>query len=75
MKRGIIGHRTKEQTTEVCGVDFHNESLFGLTRCDPELLGKKKSEWIPPTQSDKKQNHDHISAFRLKYDKDHEHLK
>ena len=66
---------TKEQTTVGCAVDFHNESFFGLARCDAELLGNKKSEWIPLTHSDRKHNHDHIAAFRLKYDKDHEHLK
>ena len=66
---------TKEQTSVGCAMDFHNESFFGLARCIIELLGKKKFEWIPPTHSDKNQNHDHIAAFRLKHDKDHEHLK
>jgi hypothetical protein len=44
-----------------CFLDYHNDCCFGLARRDfPVLLGKRKSEWAPPTENKKKANAKHV---------------
>ena len=40
-----------------CFLDYHNDCYFGLARQDcSELLGKRKSEWTPPSAKQVKDN-------------------
>jgi hypothetical protein len=44
-----------------CFLDYHNDCCFGLARRDfPVLLGKRKSEWTPPSEKKKKANAKYI---------------
>jgi hypothetical protein len=39
-----------------CFLDYHNDCCFGLARPDfPVLLGKRKSEWMLPSEKRKEQ--------------------
>jgi hypothetical protein len=40
-----------------CFINYHNDCCFGLACRDfPVLLGKRKSEWTPPSEKKKKDN-------------------
>ena len=57
----------KKQTMLSCAADFHNESFFGLARCDAVLVGKEKKDWRYPTCEEKRSNHEHICNLRKRY--------
>jgi hypothetical protein len=40
-----------------CHISLHNDSMFGLTRCDfKDVHGGKLAEWKPPNITVKKKN-------------------
>jgi hypothetical protein len=44
-----------------CFLDYHNDCCFGLARRDfPVLLGKRKSDWSPPSEKQIRENAKHI---------------
>lgn len=47
-----------------CFVDYHNDCCFGLAHGDHQvLLGKSKSDWSPPMQTEIKKNSKHIKTL------------
>jgi hypothetical protein len=47
-----------------CFLDYHNDCCFGLAKRDcTVLLGKRKSEWLSPTDRQKKENARHITSL------------
>jgi hypothetical protein len=50
-----------------CAADYHNESYFGLAKCDSELVSRDPRQWRPPTAEEKASNHEHICELRKRY--------
>ena len=47
-----------------CFMDYHSDACFGLARADlPVLLGKRTSDWSPPSANEKKKNAKHINSI------------
>ena len=47
-----------------CFVDYHDEGFYGLAISDCNLVNKRKSEWVEPTQTRRKTNLRHIKGLR-----------
>ena len=39
-----------------CMLDYRNEYLYGLGKCDCDVMGVKEKEWKMPTEEDKNKN-------------------
>ena len=50
-----------------CAVDYHNESFFGLAKCDAPKVGLTDREWCVPTEHDRDSNHWHIHGLRRRF--------
>ena len=51
---------------KTCFLDYHNNVCFGLARQDfTGVLGKRKSEWSPPSERKKQENAKHIKKLEF----------
>ena len=57
-------HQKRKCSGKDCFVDYHNEVFFGLALDDAKLVNKRKSDWIPPDITKRKNNERHIRSLR-----------
>lgn len=43
-----------------CFLEYHSDVCFGLAKNDSHLVQKRKSDWLMPTETEKKANRNHI---------------
>ena len=55
----------EKQTKKDCFINFHDESFFGLAKCNMDYVGKKGDKWEPPTEANKQDNMQHIQRLRF----------
>ena len=54
-----------------CFLHYHNNSMLGLGRNDQLLIGKKRSEWVAPSESLIRRNRVHIRKLEEEYKANH----
>ncbi len=66
---GLCNKRVCLRTGAVgCHIDLHNDSMFGLTKCDfSELKGGKPDKWRPPNHTEKRRNKSWIDVLWAKW--------
>ena len=46
-----------------CFFQYHDDSFFGLAKCDHAIANIKKSDWKDPSQAAQKKNRDYITRI------------
>ena len=69
-KCGKYMHQPWGKFGDMCFFDGHNTLFFGLAKCDTKAIGKRKSDWHPPSPSQRQRHATHIMGVLDKKDKE-----
>ena len=54
-----------EHAGKMCFHDYHDDSYFGLARCDHKITDNKKSEWSIPSRAKERENEKKMNDISL----------